>query len=226
MKGNNILVIAPHSDDEILGCGATMSKLIKEGKNVYVLIVTNGHVGAPELYTEERVKAVREEALKSHEFLGVKKTYFFDYPAPKLDNIASYKLSIDINKLLQELEIDTLFLPHRGDIHKDHKIVFETSLVAARPINNYTVKTIYCYETLSETEWAPPFGDDVFIPTVYVDVSNFIDDKVKAFEYFTIQIKEKPHSRSSWGIRNLSQYRGSSIGVNHAECFMLIRDIF
>lgn len=221
----NVLVIAPHCDDEILGCGGVMAKYIAQNWDVYTAIVTNGNLGAPELFSEEGTKKVRSEALEAHKLLGVKETFFLDFPAPRLDFIPSYKLSIEINKLLSKLNISTLYIPHRGDIHKDHRITYEASLVAARPINGCTVKTIYAYETLSETEWAPPFGDDAFIPNVFEDISEFLEKKCDAFRCYETQIKEFPHSRSLKGIEVLSNFRGATIGISNAEAFMLVRDI-
>ena len=220
-----ILVIAPHPDDEILGCGGIIKKYAGEGKDVYVLIVTNAFVGAPELFSELGTENVRKEARDSHVFLGVKDTFFLDFPAPRLDTIPSYQLSNAILKYLTELKIDTLFIPHRGDIHKDHRIVYEAAIVAARPINNCPVRRVYAYETLSETEWAAPFGDDAFIPTVFIDISKEIEKKKAAFSYFTKQLKVFPHPRSLEGIEILSKYRGSTVGCNNAEAFMLIREI-
>lgn len=221
----NILIIAPHNDDEILGCGGVMAKYINQGKNVYVAIVTNGHLGAPELFPKEGTEKVRREAMQAHEFLGVKETIFLDFPAVNLDALPAYKLSIAISKCIKKFQIDTLFIPHRGDIHKDHRITYEASLVAARPIDNCTVKRVYAYETLSETEWAAPFGNDVFIPTVFIDIKDFIDLKLQAFLFFETQIKQFPHPRSPEIIRVLSNYRGATVGFENAESFMLIRSI-
>ena len=221
----NILIIAPHCDDEVLGCGGIMAKYIKEGKNVYVAIVTNGHLGAPELFSKEGTEKVRGEAKAAHLFLGVKKTFFLDFPAINLEVIPSYKLSLAISKIISGYEIDTIYVPHRGDIHKDHRITYEAALVAGRPINNSTVKRIYAYETLSETEWAAPFGDDVFIPTVFVNIESEIDTKLEAFRFFTTQIKKFPHSRSPEIIQALSNFRGATVGYANAEAFMLVREI-
>lgn len=221
----NILIVAPHPDDEILGCGGIMAKYIKEGKSVYVTIVTNGHLGAPELFSKEGTERVRSEAKEAHMYLGVKDTFFLDFPTVHLDAMPAYKLSLALSKLIKDYEIDTLYIPHRGDIHKDHRITYEASLVAARPISNCTVKRIYAYETLSETEWAAPFGDDVFIPTVFVNIEKEIDSKLEAFRFFKTQIKEFPNSRSPEIIRALSNFRGATVGSGNAEAFMLIREI-
>lgn len=221
----NILIIAPHNDDEVLGCGGVMAKYISQDCNVFVAVVTNGHLGAPELFSKEGTQKVRSEALQAHAFLGVKETIFLDFPAVNLDAIPSYKLSLAISKVIKEKEIDTMYIPHRGDIHKDHRITYEAALVAARPINGCTVKRVYAYETLSETEWAAPFGDDVFIPTVFEDITKYIDKKLEAFSFFATQVKKFPHSRSPEIIRVLSNYRGATVGFENAEAFMLVREI-
>jgi N-acetylglucosamine malate deacetylase 1 len=220
-----ILILAPHCDDEILGCGGIIAKSVKEGASVFVVVVTNGHLGAPELFSKEGTAKVRDEAMKAHQFLGVEETFFLDFPAPKLDSVPSYKLSNEMNQLIKKLEITTLYIPHRGDIHKDHRHTYEAALVAARPVNGCTVRKIYAYETLSETEWAAPFGDDMFIPTVFVDISDYIEHKKKAFQFFETQIKEFPHSRSLKAIEILSNLRGATVGFHNAEAFMLVREI-
>ena len=221
----NVLIVAPHADDEILGCGGIMAKSQIKDVAVYVAIVTNGNLGAPELFKKEGTEKVRSEALEAHRFLGVKKTFFLDFPAPRLDTIPSYKLSLELEKIIRENQITDLYLPHRGDIHKDHRITYEAALVSARPINKNPVKRILSYETLSETEWAAPFSDDAFIPTVFEDISEFIKIKKKAFQFFTTQEKRFPHPRSLKTIEILSNFRGATIGVNNAEAFMLIREI-
>ena len=88
-----------------------------------------------------------------------------------------------IGSIIKKLKIDTLFIPHRGDIHEDHRITFESALVAARPIDGNTIKRIYAYETLSETEWAAPFADDASIPNVFEDITNYIEIKKNAFKF-------------------------------------------
>ena len=218
----NILVIAPHADDEILGCGGTIARRISEGNNVTVLVITKG---IEELFTSEIIENIRMEAKAAHRYLGVQKTIFFDFPAPLLDQTPSYKISIEISKVLQSVQPEVVYIPHRGDIHKDHRMVFESALVAMRPIGQYSVKQIYTYETLSETEWAAPYADDAFIPNVFVDITQFIDNKIEAMKHYKSQLKQFPHSRSIEVIQALAKYRGASVGKKAVESFMLIRNI-
>lgn len=222
---NTYLIIAPHADDEILGCGATMAKLVAEGNKVYVLIVTNANVGAPELYSEQGIEKVRREAKKAHNILGVQDTFFMDFPAPRLDTYPSYKLSMEISKLLDILRPSVIFIPNLGDLHMDHAILYRACLVSARPINGCSVKKIYTYEVLSESNWAPQQGGQAFVPNVYIDVTNFLSKKIEALMCFKNQIKAYPHCRSLEAIEALAKYRGSTVGNMYSEAFMVERII-
>jgi Uncharacterized proteins, LmbE homologs len=222
----SVLVVAPHADDEVLGCGATIRKHVLEGDDVYVIVMTNAFVGAPEIYTEEGCTISRNEALSAHKVLGVKKTIFFDFPAPVLDQFPEYKMASEIARVINEYSIHTVYLPWRGDIHIDHKVVYNVGLVACRPIGNYSVKRVLAYETLSETEWSAPFGSEVFIPNVFVVLTEEqFEAKINAMKCYRSQIKEFPASRSIETLTALSRFRGSTISKERAEAFAVIRDI-
>jgi LmbE family N-acetylglucosaminyl deacetylase len=221
---NIILVIAPHADDEVIGCGATMAKHIRNSDDVYVIIATNASEGAPELFTQKQIELVRKEALKAHEFLGVKKTYFLEFPAPALNAFPEYKISLELSSLLEKIKPNIIYIPHPGDIHQDHKAIYRSSLVAARPQGNYSIKEIYCYETLSETDWTP-IQEKSFVPNIFVDVTEVFDFKIKAMTCFQSQLKSFPHPRSLEAFESLAKYRGATIGVERAESFVLERII-
>jgi len=219
---NNILVIAPHPDDEVLGCGGIIKKYAESGNQVHVLILTRG---TPKMYSNERIENVRKEARNAHKILGVQQTVFFDFPAPELDTVPVSEIAKAISDTIKKLDIHIVFLPHRGDIHNDHRMVFNAGLVACRPVGNYTVKEIYAYETLSETEWAAPFGDDTFIPTKFINIKEQIKFKIKAIECFKSQLRAFPNPRSIETIEALAKYRGATVGFERAEGFMTIRNI-
>lgn len=222
----NILIIAPHADDEVLGCGATMAKLAKQGYNVYVLIATNASVGAPELFSSEVIRQIRSEALEAHKMLGVKETVFLEFPAPALDQYPRYKMSNEINAIIKKFVIDTVFIPHRGDCHKDHTIIHECAMVACRPLANSCVKGVYAYETLSETEWSEPVSTDAFVPTKYVTFSeDEFSVKLKAMSCFKSQLYDFPASRSLEAIEALAKYRGATVSKMRAESFEVLREI-
>lgn len=218
----NILVVAPHPDDEVLGCGGVIRKHVKSGDTVFVLVVTRGN---PKFYSDEKIEHVRSEARLAHQFLGVKETRFLDFYAPNLDTTSQAELSQSIVTFIKEKRINTLYIPHRGDIHHDHRAVFNASLVAGRPVNENTVTYIYAYETLSETEWAAPFGDEAFIPTHFVNVETEFEDKIKAMSFFKTQVRQFPSTRSLETIEALAKFRGATVGFMRAEAFMTIRTI-
>lgn len=221
----NILIVAPHADDEVLGCGGIIAKYTQKGHNVFVAIMTNANIGDPKLFSKELIDTVRNEAIAAHELLRVKETFFYEFPAPRLETSPSYQISAELSKLYNKLKIESLYLPHRGDIHKDHTIIFNAGLVAARPIGNCTVKSILSYETLSETEWAAPFGSDVFIPNVFEEINEYLPQKLNAMACYKSQLKDFPHSRSLDAIKCLANYRGVTVGHSYAEAFSLIRNI-
>ena len=217
-----ILIVAPHPDDEVLGCGGIMKKFSQSNNEVFVVVVTRG---TPKMYADEKILNVRNEALLAHKILGVKETRFFEFHAPELDITSNASVSIPLAALMKEWAITDLFLPHRGDIHHDHSMVFKAGLVAARPVGSYSVKNIFCYETLSETEWAPPFGDDAFIPTHFVNVETEMDFKLEAMQCFKSQVRPFPSTRSLETIEALAKFRGATVGFKRAEAFMTIRTI-
>jgi len=218
----NILVVAPHPDDEILGCGGIIKRKVMEKNSLYVLIITRG---TPKLYSEKGLENVRKEAINAHRLLGVNETVFFDFHAPELDITSTAEIVREITTVIKRFGINEMYIPHRGDIHSDHRVVANACYVAARPVNNNTVKSVFAYETLSETEWAPPFGDDAFIPNHFVDVTNYFNDKLLAMECYKSQIKTFPNPRSLDALIALASFRGATVGVERAEAFMTIRTI-
>lgn len=223
---SKILVIAPHADDEVLGCGATMAKACAKGDEVFVLICTNASVGAPELFSAELIKQIRNEAVTAHRLIGIKETFFLDFPAPALDQYPRYKMSNEISAVIRKIGADTVYIPHRGDCHKDHAIIHECAMVACRPLANCSVKHVYAYETLSETEWGEPVAADFFVPVKYITFTNEeFQKKLDAMSCFKSQLYPFPASRSLEAIEALAKYRGCTVSAVRAEAFEVIRDI-
>ena len=223
-KKNNVLIIAPHCDDEVLGCGGYISKN-KDKKNFYVLILTNANKGLPKIYSKKKINIIREEAKKVTKFLKVKEIFFEDFPAPILDVHPSSQISDKIMKYVNFLKPNEVFLPFFNDTHVDHQKTYLASITALRPFlktSNY-LKRILCYETPSETEFGYP-GKHIFNPNYYVSLSKKnIDDKIKALKIYKSQIKKFPHPRSENGLKILSSYRGMQSNSNFSEAFIIIR---
>lgn len=223
---SKILVVAPHPDDEVLGVGGTIKKKVSLGHEVYAAIVTNATKSDPVRYTEEKLINVRNEARKACGLLGVKEVFFEDFPAPALDQYPGHLMAQALSKIISETRAEVLFIPFRGDIHNDHKAVFDACMVAARPVGNYTVKSIYAYETMSETEWAYPFAGESFVPNKFESLSqDEFKAKLDAMSCYRSQIKSFPNPRSNEALEALSKFRGSTVSVDRAEAFMVIREI-
>jgi len=216
------LVIAPHADDEIIGCGGTIARMLDDGIEVNVLICTNASLSGSNQFSEELVHEIRLEAQSSHDYLGVSNTFFLDFPALKLNLEPQFEITKEISDIIFKTRSDVLFIPHPSDLHLDHKTVYLSSLVAARP-HYKIVRHILCYETLSETNWSP-FNDSLrFQPNFYVDISNYLDNKLTSFSFFKTQVCASPHPRSLKVIQSLASVRGGDVFVDSAEAFSVER---
>lgn len=213
-----VIVIAPHNDDEILGVGGTMAKLAKQGHEVIVCEVTAGNLD------NETVQLQKKEAIASHELIGVK-TRFMDLPVVGLREMKTTELNHSFQSHLLELNPDVVFLPHKGDMHIDHRMTIEAAMVALRPVTFPNLKAVYAYETLSETDWNTPSVDNAFIPTMFVDITDEIEMKLKAMKCHASQLCEYPHPRSLEAMRALAMHRGSTVCRKYAEAFVVLREI-
>lgn len=216
-----VLVIAPHPDDEVLGCGGTIAKYTALGHEVYVCIVTKG---CEPLFNVMSVQKVRGESIKADRFLGVKETIFLDYPAAMLETVERYKLNDSFVELIQKLCPDEVFIPHRGDMQIDHKMVVDAAMVALRPKYEHVPERVFAYETMSETGWDIPNAANEFIPNVYIDISDYLDRKLEAARVFESQIRPYPNARSLQALEVLARYRGCVMGIHAAEAFALVRE--
>lgn len=218
----NVLVIAPHPDDEVLGCGGTIAKHVANNDDVYVVIVTKG---CEPIFPPEQVEQVRDECRKADAFLGVSETFFLDFPASMMEEEPRYKLNDTLIKIVQSIKPDIVYMPHRGDMQLDHKMTVDAVMVALRPKYEHVIKKIYAYETLSETGWDIPNTTNEFIPTSYNDISLFLDKKINAMKIYKSQIAEYPNARSVESMRALAIYRGSMMNLKATEAFVLLREI-
>ena len=217
-----ILIIAPHPDDEILGVGGSMAKWIDEGNEVYVAILTR--VYAPDL--DETISIIgRKEAKKAHKYLGVKKTIFLDFPVLSLSKVGHVQINKQLTEILESIKPNIMLIPFFGDVHQDHKWFSNSSMVAARPFYEFAPKAIFAYETLSETNWDVPGVTTSFTPSIYIDITKYINKKIEAMKIYKSQNKLYPHARSIESIESLAKYRGCTVNLNYAESFISVRQI-
>lgn len=213
-----ILVIAPHPDDEVLGCGGTIKKYAQRGANISLCVVTTAYMPEwPEDFIKNRPRQIRAAA----DVLGIKDIYVLGFPTVKLDTIPQKELNENIAGVARKVLPDTLYIPHRGDLNRDHQLVHEAALVVARPIAGQSIKHVLVYEARSETEW----GFLPFTPTVYENIADEMESKLEAMKVYASEVKSFPHPRSLEAIEALAKTRGSEAGLKRAEAFMLVRSV-
>lgn len=216
------LVLAPHPDDEVLGCGGVIARLSANGKPVDVAIVTRG---MPPAYPVEQVEQVVAEAKASHALLGVRQSHFLDLPAAALDQVPRAELNAAVRKVVLDVQPDTIFVPFVGDIHVDHQLVFAAAMVASRPTGGFRPCRILAYETVSETNWDAPYLTPSFVPNIFISIDGYLEKKIAAFEKVASQVKEFPNERSSRALTALAELRGACVHMPAAEAFVLVREI-
>ena len=221
-RGNDmrVLVIAPHRDDEIIGVGGTILKRKAAGDRVTVCVVAarEGEV------LPDFIAKIHGEMIEAHRFCGIDEYVGLPYHSSELERVPRAEFNESFLELIRKTAPDEVYLPFWGDMQKDHQAVTEAAMVALREKYDHPVKRIYAYETLSETGINLPTENYAFIPNVFEDISNYIEDKKKALSFFSTQVHPFPDLRSLKTVDALARYRGATVNVSAAEAFMLIRE--
>ena len=223
-----ILIIAAHPDDEVLGCGGTITRLVKEGKEVYVLILTDGFSSRTEFNTSKDVKLLERHhkyALQAGNLMGVSEVKVLGFPDQKMDTLPILDIIQAIELEIKKIQPDTIFTHHGGDLNQDHVISYRATLTATRPMVGECVKSLYSYEVPSSTEWSFQRFLPDFKPNVFFDITNTLETKISAMEIYKSESRDFPHPRSSDALRATAKRWGSVVGFNSAEAFELIREI-
>ena len=223
IRARRILVVGAHPDDEVLGAGGTIARHVQEGDEVCVLILTDG------VTSHHNEIAMQKAAARSAcRMLGAD-VWFVDLPDQRLDGMPLLEVIRPISTAIRELRPDVVYTHHHGDANQDHRTVFAATLVAARPFGDNSVQRLLCYEVASSTEWGAPFAEWAFLPTVYVDITQTLETKLRAFEAyretFVSEVRPFPHPRSPEAVRVYAVHRGTAAGMQAAEAFALVREL-
>lgn len=210
---NNILVIVAHPDDEILGCGGTVAKHVSQGDNVTICIVCEGE--SHRKISQDKGAFIDGAA----KILGVINTIQLKFSDQKLDTIPLVDIVSKLEDVVNQSRPKIVYSHFKGDINKDHQIVFDAMLVATRPMLSY-IRSIYAFNTSSSTEWGYPRS---FIPDTWIDISEYIDIKLEAMKCYKTEVEEYPHPRSIKALRNKATAEGNQCLMEKAETFMTIR---
>ena len=216
-----ILVIAPHMDDEVLGCGGTIIRHVDSGDHVMVCIVANRSYNHK--YDQNLIEQEKDCCKKAKEILSYQDLVFLDLPDEQLDQ-SQIDIIIPLEEIVNSCKPDTVYIPNRGDLNQDHRAVFEASRVVCRPNAEHRVTTLRAFEVPSSTDQVPKAQEWPFIPNYYVNVKSTLGKKVEAMACYSKESKPFPHPRSAEGLRVYAQKRGMEVGIEAAEAFVVLRD--
>jgi len=229
----NVLVLAAHPDDEVLGCGGTIIKHVERDDEISIVILGDGITSrykTEELNTKkvrEEVKIITEQSKEVAKFLSVKyiKNYNDNF-CVRFDTKGTLHFTHIIEDEIKKLCPDIIYTHHYGDNNKDHRIVFEALMPAVRPVGEKRISQILSFETPSSTEWNAQITKNVFLPNYFVPFEKeTIDKKIKAMSLYSTEFRDFPHPRSSKAIESVARYRGIMCGYEYAEAFSVVREI-
>jgi LmbE family N-acetylglucosaminyl deacetylase len=230
-KNKKILLVVAHPDDELLGPGGTMHKLIKEcGCKVRTIILGEGITSR----SESRDRAKWEEELKLHRsniesaknIIGFESVAIYDFADNRFDSVDLLDLVKVIEKEKGQFQPEIVFTHHGNDTNIDHRRTFEAVITATRPLENEVVKTIVCFETPSSTEWQAYNFPNPFLPNLFMEIGQKdLEAKIMAMECYKFESRKFPHPRSPEALEILAKRWGVVSGRPLSEAFMLIRSI-
>jgi len=220
---SNVVVVSAHPDDEVLGVGGTLLKHVQNGDKVFWIVTTS--IIENKIFTKERVESREQEIRKVEKSIGIDKTFLLRYPTMSLSSRSVIEMVGDISEIFKDVQPETIYCVNRSDAHSDHRVTFDAVMACTKSFRYPFIKKVLMYECLSETEFAPALPEKAFMPNYYVDISDFMEHKIKAMKIYDSELGEHPFPRSIENIKALATYRGASVGVKYAEAFQLIKYI-
>ena len=216
------MVVAHHPDDEVLGVGGTLLRRKAEGAKVAWLIVTN--ISVETGWSEEKVRERSDEINRVRELFGFDEVFMLNFPTTQLDRVPMSDLVKAVSDVFSLFQPTEVFVPHSSDVHTDHRIVFDAVASCTKCFRYPSIKRILAYETLSETDFSLG-GGECFRPNVFINISPFIKEKLRAMSIYSSEVGAFPFPRSNEAIQSLASLRGSASGCDAAEAFMLLKEI-
>jgi LmbE family N-acetylglucosaminyl deacetylase len=224
------LVVA-HPDDELLGCGATMNRLITEFNcKIRVVILGEGITSRSEQRDtkkwEEELAIHRLNIKNAQECIGFESVSIYNFPDNRFDSVDLLDIIKVIEKEKEDFNPQIIFTHHGGDTNIDHRRTFEAVVTAIRPMENENVAHLLCFETPSSTEWQAFNYPNPFLPNLFVKLTKQnIDAKIKGMESYEFEKRKFPHPRSPEALEIQAKRWGVSIGTEFAEAFIMVRSL-
>ena len=226
---DNVLVVAAHPDDELLGCGGTIARHAGEGTRVDILIVAEGATSRDAERDAGRrdaeLTSLRRAAQAAAKTLGARPPRMLGFPDNRLDGVALLDIVKAIEAVVADTAPGTVYTHHAGDLNIDHRIVAQATQTACRPLPGAGVRRVYAFETLSSTEWSDPGARLTFAANHFVEITAQLETKLAALRHYATEMRAFPHPRSADAVRAMAALRGSTCGVPAAEAFTVVRQV-
>jgi LmbE family N-acetylglucosaminyl deacetylase len=218
-----VLVVAPHPDDETLGCGGTILRYISEGDLVFWLIATtikdSGSTG------ERRKERRNLQVSKVNKAYGFDKKYELKLEATQLDTLPKSFIINKISKVISKIEPEIIYVPYRLDAHSDHEVIYDCTIACTKSFRYPFIKRVMIYQTLSETEFGLRPEDPGFKPNSFVDISSFLKKKIEILKIYDTEINSHPFPRSVSAVKAQATLWGSYVNCKYAEAFITLKEI-
>ena len=218
-----VLVVAPHADDESLGCGGTILRHVSEGDDVHWLLVTG--MSQASGFTISQIKTREEEITQVHACYGLSERHELNLPPAALETLPKGEIVSAISTIIKRVEPEIIYTVYRNDAHSDHEIVFDAVMSSTKSFRYPFIKRVLVYETISETDFGMKPEDGGFRPNVFNNISDFLEEKLNILDIFESEMSDFPFPRSRIALTALSQLRGAQSNCEAAEAFMLIKEI-
>jgi len=233
-----ILVIAAHPDDEVLGMGGTITKYVKNGDSVKIIIMATGifsrrssnNTNCNTYEVDEKilkkmskqVQNLQKDAIKSSKIMGVKDIEFLNFPDNEMDKKSNLEITKKIEHVISKFKPDIVFTHSQHDVNIDHRIIYDATITATRPFSKFKVKEVISFEVPSSTEWYFP---SKFSPNMFIDINKELPTKIKALSAYKTEINNFPHPRSAEGLEVIAKRWGTVSAFNAAEAFYIVRQL-
>ena len=215
-----ILAIAPHPDDETLGAGGTLLRHRADGHQLHWLVATRMTADSGFTQDQQLIRATEMAAVSK--IFGFEEVHQLPFSAAKLDRVPMSDLVAAVSSVFEQVEPHWVYLPHYGDVHTDHRVLFDAVSSCAKWFRCSSLERVLLYETLSETGVRRATASGDFSPNLFIDITLYLERKIHAMSIFRSELGEFPFPRSAEAIKALAHYRGTQAGYAAAEAFVSV----
>ena len=225
----NILAVVAHPDDELLGCGATLRRLADKGNSVFTVVLCST---ADARHARPSLGRLYEIAGESERIVGITDLLKYEFKNIQFNTVPHLDMVRAIETAIEKFRPSWVFTHHVGDLNVDHRVCYDAVMAAvrlpqrlSRDLDPGLIERVFLFEVPSSTDWASPI-DRPFQPTSFFDAQATFEHKMDALRKFEGALKPHPHSRSAENIRALAQLRGAQAGLELAEAFVLVHEVY